>query len=675
MPIDRFFIGVGFLLLTVTPLAAGAYGIRSRFLPSWHGAPARVAEFVLALGMLTAIGEALGVVGAFGRWPVVLLCAAAGTGVFLATRGTESAARRGSPPTVDAIVAAIAAAVVVTQWLAVSVAALRNGMNRSIDTLWYHGPTAARFAQEGSITAPHYFDNPIFAFYPSHSELWHAFGILLFGDDVLSPVVNLAFLALALASAWAIGERFDAGPASLLGALVILGVPGFIGQPGSGYNDIIVVALLLSSVALLLRGDGRGFAVILAAIAAGMAIGVKFSAVAPVGVLSLAVVILAGRGHRLRVALTWSAVLAVTGGVWYVRNLVVAGSPVPVLEFSVGPLSLPSVPSGFTDYIAHYLTTWSIVREVFIPGLDKTLGPVWWVILLSAIGGGALVAVRGGHALWRMVGGLAVFAFVAYLFTPVNLGFRNLPIYFTPSVRYAVPALALGLVMLPALPLLQRGAGRRALVVGLAAVFLVTQLDWRALWPKPITDELVACLMIGAGAVVAVAVVRRRPWSRRAMTTVALGCVAAAAGSAWFVQRDYLENRYTEGVGSLPAVEALKARRDARIATDGFVFQYPLYGPDLSNHVQYLGELRSRGEYNTYVTSCRAWKQAINRGRYDYLLVASPDYQVGEFGGPPVAPIKLDWARSEPRLREIARDGIEAAAFEVTGRLDVNACP
>jgi hypothetical protein len=60
----------------------------------------------------------------------------------------------------------------------------------------------------------------------------------------------------------------------------------------------------------------------------------------------------------------------------------------------------------------------------------------------------------------------------------------------------------------------------------------------------------------------------------------------------------------------------------ARIAIDGFFVQYPLYGADLSNRVQYLGARRPHGGFAELPT-CRAWWTAIERGRYRYVALGS----------------------------------------------------
>ena len=185
MSVDRYLAGIGLLALVTVPLGVAAVALRSRFLPTWYGARARVAEIVLVLGALTLTAQLLGIAGIFERWTLVI--AAMGVGVA----GRAFAHRLGppSPETPDpsasesqdapdrfrrvaTVVALLGAALVLMQWLAPALEASHSGMGRSVDTIWYHGPMAARFAETGSITAVHYFDdNPVTAYFPGGSAL------------------------------------------------------------------------------------------------------------------------------------------------------------------------------------------------------------------------------------------------------------------------------------------------------------------------------------------------------------------------------------------------------------------------------------------------------------------------------------------------------------------------
>ena len=81
------------------------------------------------------------------------------------------------------------------QWAGPTLLALDRGIYGG-DSLWYHMPFAAHIAQTGSVTGL-LFTDPLYLnwFYPQVSELLHAGGLLLFGNDFLSPLINLGWLA------------------------------------------------------------------------------------------------------------------------------------------------------------------------------------------------------------------------------------------------------------------------------------------------------------------------------------------------------------------------------------------------------------------------------------------------------------------------------------------------
>ena len=118
-------------------------------------------------------------------------------------------------------------------------------------------PFAARFVQDGSITSLHYVDSePVTVFFPASSELFHSFGMLVMGNDVLSPLLNMLWLGLALLASWCIGRPFGVAPIAVAGCAILFATPGLVGtQPGGAYDDVVGLALLLSSVALLVNAQ------------------------------------------------------------------------------------------------------------------------------------------------------------------------------------------------------------------------------------------------------------------------------------------------------------------------------------------------------------------------------------------------------------------------------------
>ena len=82
------------------------------------------------------------------------------------------------------------------------------------------------------------------------------------------------------------------------------------------------------------------------------------------------------------------------------------------------------------------------------------------------------------------------------------------------------------------------------------------------------------------------------------------------------IQRHYLQKRYADPSFTTPGLNAAFAwARDvsgARIATTS-TRQYPLFGTDLSNHVQFIGTERPHGGFEAPQT-CPEWRRRAQRG-------------------------------------------------------------
>ena len=194
--------------------------------------------------------------------------------------------------------------------------------------------------------------------------------------------------------------------------------------------------------------------------------------------LTLAVVVLSPQGRRWA-AFAWWFLPALAGGVfWYLRNLVVAGNPIPEVE-SLGPISLPHperLQEGRPDFnIVHYATDTGVWREYFGPGLHEAFGALWPLVVFGAALAALVAVVRGRDRIVRWTGAVALFGLVAYLFTPLSAaGAEGEPVGFGINIRYVIPALLAGIVLLP---LDRRLDGERRqwwLLAALVLVFVVT---------------------------------------------------------------------------------------------------------------------------------------------------------------------------------------------------------
>ena len=99
------------------------------------------------------------------------------------------------------------------QWAGHVGYAVTHGMTHA-DTLWYHMPFSARFAQDGSFARLDGVGYPAAHWFPLNSQLLHTMAFLPFRRDVLSPYLNLGWAVLAVLAAWCIGQRRNVGAIS-----------------------------------------------------------------------------------------------------------------------------------------------------------------------------------------------------------------------------------------------------------------------------------------------------------------------------------------------------------------------------------------------------------------------------------------------------------------------------
>jgi hypothetical protein len=182
-------------------------------------------------------------------------------------------------------------------------------------------------------------------------------------------------------------------------------------------------------------------------------------------------------------------------------------------------------------------------------------------------------------------------------------------------------------------------------------------------------------VVLGAGAV---ALAHRRGWLTarrlwpRAAAVVGIAAVIIAGG--YVAERHYLDNRFEDTGQSQDLDQALRWAtdiRDARVAVAGIrgVFtQYPFYGTDLSNEVQWLGE---RGPHDAYgrIPTCRQWREAINAGHYTHVVTTFDPYLPGGMRNSPEG----RWTESDPNAHVVVEEG-PVRVFEIKGPLDPAGC-
>ncbi len=532
---------------------------------------------------------------------------------------------------------------------------LSTGMT-GFDSTWYHGPFAAGFFQSGDTWELHFIAPQFLAwFYPANSELLHGVGMLAFDRDVLSPLLNLGWFVGCLIASWCIGRPYRVAPFSLALGAIALSLPALSDQAGEARNDIVGIFFLLAAVAIALaqreRDSSRkqvGAALALGPLAvvglsAGMAAGTKLNFLLPAAVLVVGLAAIAPRGERGRsLAVTGLAALA-TGGYWYLRNLVHAGNPLPWID-DLGPISLPAPDQALGGREGHsvlgYLGDTSVWSDWLLPGLHHGLTLFWPLIGALAFAGLLLCLGRRSGPVLRVAALAGLAAALAWLIAPTSAsGPEGMPRGFESGLRYLAPALVLGLSLLPVAPQL------RSRLVSLS---LTSRLV-----PDSGTKHEVSW---GFG--------------RRIGFIAALALVVLVVTAGYPVQRHYLENRYENPTFTTPGLNAAfkwaQGIEGARIATTS-TRQYPLYGRDLSNEVDYVGEEQSHGGFTAPAT-CPRWRQLLNEGNYDYVIASRDRIEPDK----PPYPVTARWTQAPSTTVVLQKP--PTVIYKLRSPLDPSAC-
>jgi len=683
----RYLLGVAELGLIVGFAWLGAVTIRRRLVPELTGATGQLATTILAIAGLLWIAEILGSFGWFEVAPYLFGVIAIGGGTWALGRGScrgggvPSAARRSPHPhttrgrgvDVLALAALVVAAAAVIHFAAGVRLRLSTGMT-GFDSTWYHGPFAAGFFQSGDTWSLHFIAPQFLAwFYPANSEVLHAVGMAAFHRDLLSPLLNLGWFVGCLVAGWCIGRPYRVAPVSLALTAVALSIPALSDQAGEARNDIVGLFFLLAAVAVALNawgvrpspggmgaGDidseeseternestriGSGLstgALVIAGLAAGLAAGTKLNFLLPAGVLVIGLALIAPRGSRWRAFGAAGLAALAGGGYWYLRNLAHAGNPLPWVKH-LGPITLPAPEQALGGREGHsvfgYLTDGSVWSDWFLPGFHHGLTIFWPLLGVLALAGLVLCFGRRASPAQRVIGLVGLASALAWLIAPTSAsGPDGSPHGFESGLRYLAPALALGLALLPTASQLRPPLASLSLTSSLPV-----HTDWK----------------------------RRSQRMGRGLIFFAIGVAVLLVGIGYPVQRHYLEHRYENPAFTTPGLNAAfewaQQITDARIATTS-TRQYPLYGKNLTNHVDYIGEEQPHGGF-TAPTTCQSWRHLLNAGNYDYAIATRDRIEPGKTPYPPAA----RWTEA-PGATVVLRKP-PTVVFRLRGRLPVSSC-
>jgi hypothetical protein len=706
-------------------LAVGSYGIAGYGLGQPRGL-ARLLAASVVFWTATTIGlEGLSAVGAIGPYPMLAWSGtifAVGMVLWSCKRGdvheVQDGRREGAPLGWDAL---LSLALVLTAGVIRAIPSLFMAVKVVSDGPIYHLYFAARWWKAGRlilVAAP--FGENAATYFPANGDLWFTWLIASWGGDGLAKVGQAPFLLLAGASAYGCARSVGAGRSASLIAICwfVSAIPLFLYSFEPNVDTIFVAGYLLAAYFFLrfARGEGKTSELVLGSLAAGEAIGTKAIGVVflpPLIVLILAAIQLRPAPRRIKLIRTLAVVLVplVSGGYWFVRNLILTGNP--LYPLSVRWMGHPLWAGWYGPdamLTSHYylpVGDWRALGDILLAVLDPRLTPIW----LASVAGAWAVKNPDVRESGRWI---LVFSMLAVL----NVLLYWFVIPYRTQQRFMLQAL--GLATVPLAATLDRGRWLRYAGTLLLAAHILTPETWPfptredaipwdltpgipnaigalvplvpgwepgtrarggmvpAIRPTTLGLILVAVIMVWAWSRRAAQALRRWPRQRWALASSAtavfllLGFLDVGAGAFESRSRFYPQTFPDFYIGWLN-FEARCGPSGTRVAYAGTDLPYYFLGQGLRNEVRYINidrhrdwllhdyhrEALSRGQ-GTWRNSRPGW----DRNRPDYqawlenldaegiqLLVvtrANPDEGRHNIADVERFPIEKVWADSHP---------------------------
>jgi hypothetical protein len=646
--------------------ALGAWLVVRRRL-AWMAIETRIVAFALLLAGFVFVEHLVPLaLGVLSRGTVIAASALVG---LAASRVRPAAAREQEPPRGEpgdtlswrlALVVVGAVAAFVIAFLAENRAAALG----DVDATGFHLPVVARWIQDGTLWKLNDFA-PGWGFgeYPHTGNVLQLSVILPWHDDFLLRAVGPLFVLLTAIAIYALAAELGAPrPVAAIFAALFPAVPtvAFVGL-NHGQTDLVAAAGFATGALFLARHarTGRHEELLLAALGLGLAFGTKWygppEAIALILVWVLARSFMSRNGARWRPALgdglLVGGLVLLVGGIWMLRNGVLAGDPVFPRRVGLGGVTLfsgtHSASEPYDFALAHYLSDTHLLTHGIRGQFERTFGAPAVVIFLGAIGA-LLFAARTRRGLPLTVALTSLVLLAVYVLTPYTAqGPEGMP-QVTAGVRYALPALAIGAAAAAWL------AGRlgRAGVVGafvvavLAMIQAVDKIRARSVefhhtsFGTAVAVAFVILLLAG----LAIRLRQARPNRQAVMAGLAaLLLLVLLVGRD--VQTTFDKDRYRiiptytwiQTVPKKPIRIGLAGRNGNN---QGYSSPYIAFGPRLRNHVEWVG--RRRHHLLVAYHDRGAFVAALARGHFDVLMVGPEEVKSTStsLGRP------LEWAKS-----------------------------
>ena len=265
------------------------------------------------------------------------------------------------------------------------------------DALWYHLARAAFWKQQHAVAYITGANDARLDGFPPNAEIADSFTMILGQTERFAGFVQLGALLATLVAVAGIARRLGlSARQALFGALLFATLPVVVLQSATALNDLVFGSFLACSAYFLFTW--RPVTLALAALALGLAIGTKLTAL-------LALPLLALVGAFLYPVRRWPALLLVgigglvVGSYWYVLNIAKTGKLDGKIATAQNATTAHGNTRSFAGTIAHLMR---LVIDAFDP--SGAVGRDRFLYLIAA----ALILVLGLRTRGRVGTGLVV---------------------------------------------------------------------------------------------------------------------------------------------------------------------------------------------------------------------------------------------------------------------------
>ncbi len=330
-----------------------------------------------------------------------------------------------------------------------------------VDGNSYHMTFIAQSIQNQNI-----FDAPTsiswLAGYPKGGELIQLWNVLIPNSEALADLAQVPFLFLGVVSLYALSLRIGAQKKDArFVALLFIFLPIVINQAKSTYVDVMLSALFIAALAMVTKIKPSRVDLVIIGIIFSLLISIKYTGLLFV-IASIPFLIYstfdrkvgaALNLHRLLTSLLIVAVPMLFGVYWYIKNLIVFGTPLSPFGLKIAGIDIFEGKT-FQDFISTAFSNSSVLPSGSIEKIwfvwteqsdwfgclynyDSTfsgLGPIWFVLLIPSAMVGVVTGLKKRN--YILLSLMAMMAIVFFLY-PAN--------YYP---RYVIFIVAVGIISL-----------------------------------------------------------------------------------------------------------------------------------------------------------------------------------------------------------------------------------